>query len=65
MFTIYIVDRANQILGYAYPTQEEADDAADRFEAAGCDVFLDRLQACLNKDRYDSMQRRQAVRSPA
>lgn len=52
MFTIYIVDRANQVKRESYSTQEAADDAVDRWEALGADIFLDRLQAVLNADAY-------------
>ncbi len=52
-FGIYIIDRANQIKEEVYPTREEADDAADRWEAAGHDVYTDRLAAMLEKDAYD------------
>ena len=64
MYTIYVIDRANQLLAYAYPTKDDAYEASDRFEAAGCDVFTDRTQAVLNKDSYDRFLRRQSKPAP-
>jgi hypothetical protein len=52
-FSIYILDRANQIKQEAYPTKAEADEAYDRWEAAGHDVYTERLAAILEKDAYD------------
>lgn len=57
MHTIYVIDRANQLLSYGYPTKDEADDAYDRFEAAGFDVYTDRIQAVLAKDDFDRRTR--------
>lgn len=62
MFTIYVVDRANQILSFAYPSQDEADAAADRWESIGADVYKDRIKAVLAKDEFDRRMRAQLVR---
>lgn len=59
MQTIYVIDRANQLLSYGYPTKDEADDAYDRFEAAGFDVYTDRIKAVLAKDAYHFRMRAQ------
>lgn len=59
MFTIYIIDRANQFSQQTFATQEQADDASDRWEAVGgCDVFTNEQRALDCKDRYDRMLRR-------
>lgn len=52
MYTIYIIDRANQFHTEHYPTQEQADDASDAWEAGGHDVYTDRMRATLAMDRY-------------
>ena len=52
MFTIYIIDRANQFTVEHHATQEQADDASDRWEAGGHDVYTDRMRATLAMDRY-------------
>ena len=52
MYTIYIIDRANQFHVEHHATQEQADDASDRWEAEGHDVYSDRMRALLAMDRY-------------
>ena len=64
MFTIYIVDRANQIWEQTFETEDEAYGAADAWEAiGGCDIYTNRLQACLAKDKYDRFLRNQQYRA--
>ena len=52
MYTIYIIDRANQFHVEHHSTQEQADDSSDRWEAGGHDVYTDRTRALLAMDRY-------------
>lgn len=59
MFTIYILDCANQLKTEVYDSQDAADDAADRWEAQGCDIFINRLYAMFAKDDYDRRQKNQ------
>jgi hypothetical protein len=64
MFTIYIVDRANQLSQQTFGRQEDADAATDRWEAVGgCEVYTNRLAAVLAKDGYDRFTRRQSQRA--
>jgi len=59
MYTIYIIDRANQLSQQTFARQEDADDASDRWEeVGGCEVFTDRTRAVDCKDRYDRRMRR-------
>ena len=52
IYSIWVLDRANQLTQYDYSSQLLADNASDAFESDGHDVFTDRLRACLAKDRY-------------
>lgn len=52
MYTIYIIDRANQFSVEHHSTQQQADDSSDAWEAGGHDVFTDRMRALLAMDRY-------------
>lgn len=64
MFTIYIVDRANQLSQQTFGRQDDADAATDQWEAVGgCEVYTNRLAAVLAKDDYDRFIRRQSQRS--
>ena len=58
-YSIWVLDRANQLTQYDYSSQLLADNASDTFEADGHDVFTDRLRACLAKDRYARFLMRQ------
>ena len=64
MFTIYIVDRTNQITQQTFGRQEDADAATDHWDAiGGCEVYTNRLAAVLAKDSYDRFIQRQAQRA--
>ncbi len=52
MYTIYIIDRANQFHVEHHATQEQADGASDRWEAGGHDVYTDAQRAALARDRF-------------
>jgi hypothetical protein len=63
MYTIYIIDRANQISQQTFATQQQADNASDRWEeVGGCEVFTDRTRAIDCKDRYNRRMRAQSMR---
>jgi hypothetical protein len=63
MYTIYIIDRANQLSQQTFSRQQDADDASDRWEeVGGCEVFTDRTRAIDCKDRYDRRMRAQSMR---
>ena len=59
--TIYIIDRANQFHEESYATLAEADDASDRWEAGGHDVFHDRTRALRAWDRYTQFLRHRGL----
>lgn len=44
-YTIYIIDRAGQYHVEHYQTNEERNQASDRWESMGCDVYRDIAQA--------------------
>lgn len=60
-FTIYIVDRANQLVVEHYPTQDAADSAFDKWEAGGHDVYEDGQKAALAKLAYGRFLVRQSA----
>jgi len=63
MYTIYIIDRANQFSQQTFATQEQADDASDRWEdVGGCEVFTDANKAMDCKQRYERRMRAQSLR---
>lgn len=57
-FSVFVLDRANQLTEYKYSSQAMADDASDYFEAQGHDVFTDGQRAALARDRYARMNKR-------
>lgn len=59
VYSIWVLDRANQLTQYNYSSQLLADNASDAFEADGHDVFTDGLRAALARDRYDRFLMRQ------
>ena len=59
IYSIWVLDRANQLTQYDYSSQLLADNASDIFEADGHDVFTDRLRASLARDRYARFLMRQ------
>lgn len=63
MHTIYIIDRANQFHEEAYDTQEQADDASDRWEASGHDVYHNRLRALQVWNHYVRLINRHGMAS--
>ena len=58
-YSVYVLDRANQVTEYKYSSQMAADDASDIFEADGHDVFSDGHKAALARDRYARFLMRQ------
>jgi hypothetical protein len=61
-YSLWIVDRANQISQRDYSTASEADTAYDFYESGGNDVYTERLAACLARDAYAKRQERQRQR---
>ena len=57
--TIYIIDRANQFHEESYETLLDADNASDRWEAGGHDVYHDRTRALRAWDHYTRFLRNQ------
>jgi hypothetical protein len=51
-YSVWVLDRANQLTEYKYSSQLEADNASDTFEADGHDVFTDGHRAALARDRF-------------
>lgn len=59
MFTIYIIDRANQFSQQTFATQEAADNASDQWEAVGgCEVYTNADRAMNAKLAYERRLRR-------
>lgn len=52
IYSIYVLDRANQLTEYKYSSQLDADNASDDFEAQGHDVFSNMTRAIEARDRY-------------
>lgn len=61
IYSIWVLDRANQLTEYKYSSQHEADNASDYFEADGHDVFSNGLRAALARDRYARFLARQGL----
>lgn len=59
VYSIWVLDRANQLTQYNYSSQLLADNASDIFESNGHDVFTDGLRAALARDRYARFLMRQ------
>lgn len=52
IYSVWVLDRANQLTEYKYSSQHEADNASDAFEADGHDVFESGTKAAMARDRF-------------
>jgi hypothetical protein len=50
---IYIIDRCGQYREESYLTQEEKSLAYDRWDALGCDIYTDRVDALVAHNQFN------------